>query len=429
MPELPAFDDQPLPERADVVIVGGGYTGSVAALQLARSGASVTLLERTTLGWGASTRNGGLLHPGLKWGRAALVRRYGEDLGGRVYQDGVDGFFTGERFVLEEGFDCDYRRSGLAILAWSAGQMDGLEEELQEFRGAGLRGRSYRGAEVHQEVGSDVYPGGIAVEESGLIHPGKYMAGIVGAAQTAGVDFHTNTPAARIEHRGGSKVVHTSRGAIRAGAVVIATNGYTDGLVPWLGQRVMPIGSYIVATEPMAGELATSISPRGRGFFDAKNFLYYWHISAERRLIFGGRASFRNTTVDQTAAILQKALASVHPQAAHLRIDHAWGGNVAFTFDRLPHLGERDGIHYALGYCGSGLALGTTFGLRIARILGRSTKVADVPLAFEQTPFPGAPVVAGAYRGKTWFLPAAGEWFRFEDWWRRRGTRPIDGAG
>ena len=429
MPDIAAFDDRPLPERADVVIVGGGYTGTVAALQLARSGASVTLLERHTLGWGASTRNGGIFHPGLKWGRAALRKRHGPGLGGRLFQHGIDAFFTAERFVTAEGFDCDYRRSGLAILAWSASQMDGLEEELEEFREAGLRGRSYRGAEIHQELGSDAYPGGIAIEESGMIHPGRYFAGTVAAAQAAGVDFHTGTAAERIDVTGADRLVHTPRGMIRAGAVLIATNGYTDGLVPWIGQRVMPIGSYIVATEPMSEELAASISPRGRCFFDAKNFLYYWHVNAERRLIFGGRASFRSTSVDRTAAILTRALAAVHPQAAHLRIDHAWGGNVAFTFDRLPHLGEHGGIHYALGYCGSGLALGTTFGLRMARILGRSTEVADEPLAFEQTPFPGAPVMPGAYRGRPWFLPAAGEWFRFEDWWRRRGTGSTTSNG
>ena len=428
MPLIPPFHDRPLPERADVVIIGGGYTGTVAALQLARTGAGVTLLERNDLGWGASTRNGGIFHPGLKWGRAALRKRYGEELGDRVFQDGVNAFFTAERFVIDEGFDCDYRRSGLAILAWSASQMTGLEEELQEFRDAGLRGRAYRGAEVHEELGSDMYPGGIAIEESGMIHSGRYFAGIVVAAQAAGIDLHTGTPAERIDVDGVVRVVHTRRGRIRAGAVVVATNGYSDGLVPWIGQRVMPIGSYIVATEPMSEDLAASISPRGRCFFDAKNFLYYWHVNAERRLIFGGRASFRSTSVEQTAGILGRALAAVHPQAAHLRIDHAWGGNVAFTFDRLPHLGEHGGIHFALGYCGSGLSLGTTFGLRMARILGRSTEVADEPLGFERTPFPGVPVVPGVYRGRPWFLPAAGEWLRFQDWWRRRGTRPIDGA-
>ena len=139
------------------------------------------------------------------------------------------------------------------------------------------------------------------------------------------------------------------------------------GAAPYLQARVMPVGSYIIATEPLSPELAASISPRDRTFFDSKAFLYYWHINAERRLIFGGRASFWRTNVDRTAAILQRAMHQVHPQTAGLRIDFAWGGNVAFTFDRLPHLGEHEGIHHALGYCGSGIALGTTFGLEMAR--------------------------------------------------------------
>ena len=215
----------------------------------------------------------------------------------------------------------------------------------------------------------------------------------------------------------------TSRGRIQARDVLIATNGYTGPLWPWLrtarhAHRV----SYIVATEPMSEELAASVSPRGRTFFDSKNFLYYWHVNAERRLIFGGRASFRPTSIDHTASILTRALARVHPQAAHLRIDYAWGGNVGFTFDRVPHLGEHDGIHYALGYCGSGLALGTAFGLQMARKLGRASDVAYEPSAFERIPFPGAPVVPAAYSGRPWFLPFVGEWYRGRDWLARRGV-------
>ena len=425
----PTFDDRPLPERADVVIVGGGYTGTVAALQLARGGAAVTLLERHSLGWGASTRNGGIFHPGLKWNRAQLHKRYGPELGGRLFQDGVDAFFTAERFVTDEGFDCDYRRSGLAILAWSRGQLDGLEEELQELRDAGLRGRSYRGTEIHQEIGSDVYPGGIAIEESGMIHPGRYQSGIVSAGIAAGVDFHTGTPAERIEVTSGDRVVHTPRGVIRAGAVLIATNGYTDGLVPWIAQRVMPIGSYIIATEPMSEELAASMSPRGRCFFDAKNFLYYWHVNAERRLIFGGRASFRRTSVDQTAAILP-GRPGHGPPAGGAPPDRA---RLGWQRRRSPSTACRTSVSATasttpLATAAAGVTMGTVFGLRMAQILGRSTEVADRPLAFEQTPFPGAPVIPGAYRGgEPWFLPAAGEWLRFEDWWRRRGTPSVGG--
>lgn len=428
MPTIPSFEGRPLPSRADVVVVGGGYTGTVAALRLARDGASVTLLERDALGWGASTRNGGIVHPGLKWGRAELRRRHGPELGDQLYQDGIGSFFTAERFVQEAGPDCGYRRSGLVVLAWSDGQVARLEDELAELHAVGIEGRMYRGAALHEELGSDLYPGGYAIEQSGMIHPGRYYAAIARLAQEAGVDIHTRTPVLAVDVEGGERIVHTGRGDVRAGAVVMATNGYTGRAMPWLASRVISIGSYIVATEPMSEGLAASISPRGRCHFDSKNFLYYWHVDPARRLIFGGRASFRPTSVARTGAILQGAIARVHPQAAHLRIEHAWGGRIAFTFDRLPHLGEHGGIHYALGYCGSGLALGTTFGLRMARILGRSTEVADEPLAFERVPFPSAPLLRGAYRGRPWFLPVAGEWFRFEDWWRRRGTRSIDGA-
>lgn len=416
MPEPPAH---PLPERADVVIVGGGYTGTVAALQLARAGARVVLLERETLGWGASSRNGGLMHPGLQYGRAALQRRYGERLGAELFRDGLAGFHTAERFIAAERFNVDYRRSGLAILAWSRGDMTALEAELEEMRTEGLTGRTIRGAEVRSEVGTDHYPGGIVIEESGMIHPGRYMAAIAGAALAAGVDAHVRAPVIGVEVAGPERVVRTSRGAIRAGAVLIATNGYTDAVVPWLRERVIPIGSYIIATEPMSEELARSIMPGGRACFDTKSFLYYWHVNSERRLIFGGRASFRPTTIEDTSAVLGKAMVEVHPQAAGLRIDFAWGGNVGFTFDRLPHLGEHEGIHYALGYCGSGIALGTAFGLRMARLLGRSTDVADEPLAFERTPFAGAPIWPGLARGVPVGLPIAGEWFRLSDRVRR----------
>jgi glycine/D-amino acid oxidase-like deaminating enzyme len=422
MPPIPRADGRPLPERADVVVIGGGYTGLVAALMLTRGGARVTLLEKEGLGFGASSRNGGLLHPGLKWGRASLERSHGPELGRAIFQAGIDATFTAERFIAQEGFAADYRRSGLAVLAWSARHLGALEEELAELRDGGLTGRMVRGAETREELGSDFYPGGYVVEEAGMLHPGRYVAALAAAAAEAGTDLHTGLPALRVDRDGADRVVVTAQGSIRAGAVLLATNGYTDGAAPWVRQRVMPIGSYIIATEPMGEELAASVSPRGRTFFDSKAFLYYWHVNAERRLIFGGRASFRRTTADRTAAILARAMVAVHPQAAGLRIDYAWGGNVAFTFDRLPHLGEHDGLHYAVGYCGSGVALGTSFGLTMAERLGGRADVARELSPFERTPFPGAPFVPAAYRGRPWFLPLAGEWFRLTDHLARRRT-------
>lgn len=422
MPPIARHDGRPLPERADVVVVGGGYTGLVAALTLARSGARVTLLEKEGLGHGASSRNGGLLHPGLQWGRAALERSHGPELGRALFQAGIDATDRAQRFITQNGFPADLQRSGLAVLAWSRRHLDPMEQELDELVDGGLTGRMLRGAEVRDELGSDFYPGGYLVEEAWMLHPGRYVSALAGAAADAGVDLHTGSPALRVERDGVDRVVHTARGRIRSRAVLVATNGYTDGVAPWLRQRVMPIGSYIIATEPMSAELAASVSPRGRTFFDSKAFLYYWHVNAERRLIFGGRASFRRTSVDRTAAILARAMVAVHPQTAGLRIDHAWGGKVAFTFDRLPHLGEHDGVHHALGYCGSGVALGTDFGLTVAAILGAASDTAREPSPFERTSFPGAPIVPGAYRGRPWFLPLVGEWFRLTDRLARRGT-------
>ena len=205
----------------------------------------------------------------------------------------------------------------------------------------------------------------------------------------------------------GRLVVETDRGAILAKDVVVGTNGYTDGLVPSLRRRIIPIGSYIIATEPLPEELAREISPKGRAFFDTKNFLYYWHVSADRRMIFGGRASFLPTTVDRTAAILHKGMLEVHPQLAGLRVDYAWGGNVGFTFDRMPHVGRMDGVTYAMGCCGTGVALMTSLGTAVGGWLSGDPAPALSRLRF--------PLVPAPYEGRPWFLPFAGEWFRLQD--------------
>ena len=203
-------------------------------------------------------------------------------------------------------------------------------------------------------------------------------------------------------------MVETDRGAILARDVLVATNGYTDGVAPWLRRRIIPIGSYIIASEPLPEDLVRELSPNGRAFFDTKNFLYYWHISADRRMVFGGRASFLPTSIDHTAAILHRGLLRVHPQMAGRRIEYAWGGNVGFTWDRMPHAGRtEDGIAYAMGCCGTGVALMTHLGTAMGAWLAGGDPPVLTSISF--------PLVRAPYEGRPWFLPIVGEWYRLQD--------------
>lgn len=424
LPSTPPSEPRPLPDRADVVVVGGGYTGLSAALRLARSGARVVLVERHGLGWGASTRNGGIVHAGLQLGLGALRRRYGPELGERLHRAGVDCFFRFERFLEDERLDAHYARTGLVVLAWSRAHLVGAHEELREARERRLHGRVLAGDELHTEIATDVYPGGLLIEEAGAIDPARYHAALASIAEAAGADLQPLTAALSIERTGGTLRVTTSRGTVVAQEVLLATNGYTDRLLPWLRRRIIPIGSYIIATERVPDALRAELSPRGRVYFDSKNFLNYWRFSRDGRLVFGGRASFAPTSVDRSAAILRRQLHRIHPQTRSLRIDYAWGGKVGFTFDRLPHIGRHEGVSYALGYCGSGVAMATTLGLHVGKRLATGWETAAEPSPFGEIPHPGVPLLPGLYRERPWFLPLAGELFRAADRWTRRGL-PI----
>ena len=408
MPPIVPRRDRPLPDTADVVVIGGGYTGINAARALARGGATVTLLEAEQLGFGGSTRNGGIVHPGYKWGPTELIDRYGEETGRALFRETLDGYALLKRLIVDETIDCEFRECGYLDLAWAPSHARELKESVETLRRFGIETSFVEKDELHDEIGSTFYYGGLVFPPSGLLHPGKFFAGLVAAAERAGADLHEGVRARSIRREtGGRLVVETSRGAIRTSEVVVGTNGYTDGVVPWLRRRVIPIGSYIIATEPLPEELARIISPRGRAFFDTKNFLYYWHVSENRRMIFGGRASMLPTTVDRTAAILHKGLMQVHPQLAGYRVDYAWGGNVGFTFDRMPHVGRRDGITYAVGCCGTGVAMMTALGTAIGEWLGGGPAPALARLPF--------PLVPAPYEGHPWFMPFAGEWFRLQD--------------
>jgi glycine/D-amino acid oxidase-like deaminating enzyme len=416
MPELPDRRGRELPDSVDVVVVGGGYTGVSAAHRLALAGASVTLLEAGRLGSGASTRNGGIVHPGYHWGPAELEHRYGEALGRELFAETLEGYrFLGD-LVAADGIDAELAEHGHLELAYAPSHLEDLRAAQRGLEAAGVECSIVPRERLSEEIGSTAYFGALAVEGSGGLHPGRFFAGLADAAARAGADLHEGVRATGVRVQAdGRVVVESDRGAIIARDVIVGTNGYTDGFVPALRRRIIPIGSYIIATEPVPEELARELSPRGRAFFDTKNFLYYWRLTKDRRMVFGGRASFIPTSVERTSRILHRGLVEVHPQLRSARIEYAWGGNVGFTFDRMPHVGRLGGVTYAMGYCGTGVVMATYLGARVADWIGGAPAPALARLRF--------PLVPAPYEGRPWFLPFAGEWFRLRDRLAARSRR------
>jgi glycine/D-amino acid oxidase-like deaminating enzyme len=396
-----------LPTEADVVIIGGGYTGMMAAARLAWRGRAVTVLEQHELGWGASSRNGGMVHPGFKVGPKTLRDRYG-DRGDDLYRSSLEAFDLVERTIRENQIDCDYVRSGHLTLADRPGHVKQLASEAEVMSSVfKLDVRLIDTPALSSEVGSSAYHGGLLVEKSGGLHPAKYLAGLIRLAADRGADLHGGVTATDIEgRRQGGFVVKTDTAAIACRDVLLATNGYTDRIVPQLRRRIIPLGSYIIATEPMRSDLADRTIPKRRMLFDTKNFLYYWRISQDNRMLFGGRASFAPTTIRNARDWLYAAMVRVHPQLEGLRVERAWGGQVGFTFDRMPHIGRVNGLTYAVGYCGSGVAMSTYFGQLAADWIAG----AELPEHW-QLPFPTIPL----YRERPWFLRPAGWYYGLLD--------------
>lgn len=414
-PPLPDRSGRPLPDAVDVVVVGGGYTGIAAARQLARQGATVTLVEAERMGFGASTRNGGIVHPGYKLGAAELIRRFGEETAAALYLETLQACDLVKSLIADEGMNAELVSGGHLELAYAPSHAEAFEAEGAAIERLGGRANVIPPDRLGEEVGSDVYFGGLAIEGGGGIHPARYFGGLVDAAERAGADLHEGVRAHALRRQAdGRSVVETNRGAIFSRDVFVATNGYTNGFVPALRRRLIPIGSYIIATEPLPPETARRLIPRGRMIVDTNRVLSYYRLSPDgTRVLYGGRASFRRATAREAAPRLHAMMVSVWPELARTGVTHAWTGNVAFTFDHVPHMGVHEGVHYAAGCQGSGVAMATYLGHQTAlKIAGKAV----APSAFDALPFPTRPT----YTGDPWFLPVVGSYYRLRDWLERR---------
>ncbi|GAB4185833.1 MAG: FAD-dependent oxidoreductase [Thalassobaculales bacterium] len=415
-PPPPSLPD--LPDRVEVAVIGGGYTGLNCALELRRAGIGVAVFEAERFGFGASSRNGGMVSGGLKLSSLDLARTIGPEKAARIVEESAGSLPFLEDLLAREGIDCHYARVGRFVGAHSPGAYRGLFARAELLaRITGMPAEVLPRARQREENGTDWYHGGMKAAATGGLHPGLYHQGLAAAAGRAGALLVDGTPVAAVAREGDGFRLATPRGEVVARQVVAATNGYTGGATPWLRRRLVPVASYIIATEPQDPALLKKLVPNGRMLSDTKRVLNYYRLSPDgSRVIFGGRASFRNVGAREAAPTLHAHMTMIWPELAGARISHAWNGNVAFTFDHTPHLGVQDGIHYAVGCQGSGVAMMSYLGYRLARKLAGGAN--EPASAFDGNPYPTLPL----YGGRPWFLPLVGTAYRLRDWLDRRAA-------
>ncbi len=411
---LPAGD---LPGNADVAIVGGGFCGLSAARALAKRGVNAAVLEAQTFGWGASSRNGGMVLTGLKLPVPTLIKRYGRETVRKMFVASIESIDCVEQMVREENIDCHFSRCGHLEVACKQAHFDGYEESAALIqREFGHERRIVSKNELRGEIGSDIYFGGMVDETSAGLNPARYVAGLARAAQRAGACLHDYTRVERIEVESNNGTrgfrVRTSKGAIAAREVILSSGAYTTEATPALRKKIIPIGSYIIATEVLPAALAQELSPRNRMIYDSKHFLYYYRLTPDNRMLFGGRAAFfpeTENTVRQSAEILRRGMIGVYPQLRDTKVEYVWGGTLDFTLDVMPHAGKIDGMYFAAGFAGHGVAAATWFGAKLAGLVCGEPN--SIP--FDGIPFPAAPI--GLRSGHSWALPLAGAWYRILD--------------
>jgi glycine/D-amino acid oxidase-like deaminating enzyme len=406
-----------LPDAVDVAIVGGGFCGLFAARTLANRGVKAVVLEAETFGWGASSRNGGMALTGMKLPVPTLIKRYRREAVRKMYAASLETIDCVEQIVREEKIDCNFSRCGHLEVACKQKHFDGYEESAalvrREFH---HELRIIPKNELRGEIGSDIYFGGMVDETSASLNPARYVAGLALAAQRTGACLRDHTRVEKVESKsvdGARKfLVKTAKGTITAREVILASGAYTSEATPALRRKIIPIGSYIIATEILPADLARELSPRNRMIYDSKHFLYYYRLTPDSRMLFGGRAAFfpeTENTVRQSAEILRRGMVTVYPQLRDTKVEYVWGGTLDFTLDVMPHAGKIDDMYFAAGFAGHGVAAATWFGAKLAGLICGEPN--DIP--FDGIKFPTAPI--GLRSGNTWALPLAGAWYRILD--------------
>ena len=399
-----------LPAEVDVAIVGSGYTGLTAARILAKAGSSVAVMDQYEIGWGASSRNGGMATPGLKQDIFKIHKKYGMDYAREFWRSSVDAIDLLEQIIIEENIDCDWSRKGHIALACKQSHYDELPEYAAWIKKEmGHEKTIVPREEIRSEIGTDTYFGGLSDESSGGLQPAKYVNGLARAVADLGVKLCKDTHVEKINRNGSGHELITSKGDMKAQEVIIATNGYTDMLVPELKSKVFPVGSYVVVTEPLPQDLQDILSPKRRMFYDSKWFINYFRLTPDGRMLWGGRNDLStDLDLNESAENLSQQVCKVFPELNDYEFTHTWTGKLGITFDLMPHIGNINGIHYAFGYGGHGLSIATYLGTELGLLISGEKDRSPYKEISHQTMF--------FYREKPWFLPFAARYYRFLDW-------------
>jgi glycine/D-amino acid oxidase-like deaminating enzyme len=399
-----------LPEHVDVAVVGSGYTGLNAAIQTARAGRSTLVMDAQDAGWGCSSRNGGQVSTSFKPSLETLSKKYGLQKAFQILREGHNALNWIGAFIERESIACEFVKVGRFHGAHNSTQYEALARRCaNQPTGLEVEAHMVPRNEQTSEIDTDFYHGGIVYTQHASLQPAKYHSGLLAIAERAGAQIAPYTRVENVERTGSGFLVHTSRGTVRARDVAVATGGYTSALTPWQQRRIIPIGSYMIATEPMDESLVDRLLPNNRVYSDTRKLVFYYRASPDRkRIIFGGRVCAHETNPRVSAPLLHAELVRLLPAMASVRISHSWMGFVGYTFDNMPHIGQNEGVYYSMGYCGSGISLASYFGMRLGeKILGTESGETGLDdTRFESRPY---------YFGKPWFLAPSIFYYRMRD--------------
>ncbi len=380
--------------EADLCVIGGGCTGLSAALHASQAGYSVVLLEGGRIGWGASGRNGGQIIPGLRKGAVELVARFGRHDARALFDLGVEARYVLVDLIERHGIRCDFKPTGHLVAAVKPAHLEGLRREVECLASA----MDYPHAtlvhpmEISGEIGTEGYCGGFLDGLGGHYHPFNFTLGLADAARKAGARLFEQSPVVAIETTASGVLVTAASATVRARFGVLAGDALLGQLEPGIAQHIMPVGNYLVATEPL--DDWQDLLPNDRAVSDSRFVVNYYRLSADRRLIFGGGERYTPSPPGDISAFAAGHMARVFPHLKQRRIDYAWGGVVSVTRTRLPHFGRIGNFFFAHGYSGLGVALSSFAGVMISEAMQGTAERFDLMARFAPRAFPGGRILS-----------------------------------